>query len=258
MTMTATYLTVTLIASIAALGGAVLNLTGHRIPVTEARRLSVPTEWLRFPIGVSYGLGFIGLLVGVAVPAVGIVAAAGFVVFFVLAIGAHLRVGDRSLGRAVGGLVLALATLVVTGVYAAGQDDPSTSSGHRLGGVVAAYVADLPDPWWPVVLLAVIQLGDAAMCAKPVGFIARCFTDVGLPRALWPVMPWVKVAAATGLVAGLWVPYVGALASAALVVYFVLAVAAHIRARDFGRNLALNATLSLIACVAVLVFCFLR
>jgi hypothetical protein len=250
MTMTATYLTVTLIASVAALGGALLNLTGHRIPVTEARRLSVPMEWLRFPIGVSYGLGFIGLLVGVAVPAVGIVAAAGFVVYFVLAVGAHLRVGDRSLGRAAGGLALALATLVVTGMYAARQDD--------LGGVAAAYVNDLPDPWWPVVLLAVIQIGDAAMCFKPVGFIARCFTDVGLPRALWPVMPWVKVAAAAGLVAGLWVPYVGALTSAALVVYFVLAVAAHIRARDFGRNLVLNATLSLIACVAVFVFCFLR
>jgi len=98
--MTATYLTLTFITSVAALGGAVLNLTGHRIPVTEAQRLSVPLEWLRFPIGASYALGFLGLLVGLAVPAVGIVAAAGFVVFFVLAIGAHLRVGDRSLGRA--------------------------------------------------------------------------------------------------------------------------------------------------------------
>lgn len=248
--MTVTYLTVTLIASIAALGGAVLNLTGHRIPVTEAQRLSVPMEWLRFPIGTSYGLGFLGLLVGVAVPAVGIVAAAGFVVFFVLAIGAHLRAGDRSLGRAGVGLALALATLAVTGMYAAGQDD--------LGGVVSAYINDLPDPWWPVVLLAVIQIGDAAMCFRPAGFIAQCFTDVGLPRALWPVMPWVKVAATAGLVAGLWVPYVGALTSAALVVYFVCAVSAHIRARDIGRNLILNASLSLVLCVAVFGFCFLR
>ncbi|MBG6097082.1 DoxX family protein [Nocardioides luteus] len=250
MAMTATYLALTLIASIAALGGAVLNLTGHRIPVTEAQRFSVPMEWLSFPIGVSYALGFLGLLVGVAVPAVGIVAAAGFVVFFVLAIGAHLRVGDRSLGRAAVGLALASATLVVTAMYAAGQDD--------LGGVVAAYVRDVPEPWWPVVLLAVFQIGDAVMCFKPVGFIARCFTDVGLPRALWPVMPWVKVAATVGLVAGLWVPYVGALTSAALIVYFVCAVAAHIRARDIGRNLFLNATLSLVLCVAVFGFCFLR
>ncbi|MEU6137896.1 DoxX family protein [Nocardioides sp. NPDC047086] len=248
--MTAAYLTLTLLASIAALGGAVLNLTGHRIPATEARRLSVPEEWLRFPIGASYGLGFLGLLVGPAVPAVGIVAAAGFVVFFVLAVGAHLRVGDRSLGRATGGLVLALATLVVTGMYAAGQDD--------LGGVVSAYVNDLPNPWWPVVLLAVIQLVDAAMCFKPAAFIARCFTDVGLPRALWPVMPWVKVAATAGLIAGLWVPYVGALTSAALVAYFVLAVCAHLRAHDVGRNLLLNAMSSLVMCVAVLGFSFLR
>ncbi|MEI7054368.1 DoxX family protein [Nocardioides sp. CCNWLW239] len=178
--------------------------------------------------------------------------------FFVLAIGAHLRVGDRSLGRAVTGLALALATLVVTGMWAVAQGDP--------GGVVSTYVRDVPEPWWPIVLLAVVQLGDAAMCFKPVDFIARCFTDVGLPRALWPVMPWIKVAAGTGPVAGLWVPYVGALTSAALVVYFVLAVSAHVRARDpstgaghrIGRNLFLNATVSLVACVAVFVLCFLR
>ena len=30
-----------------------------------------------------------------------------------------------------------------------------------------------------------LQIGDAAMCFKPVGFIAQCFTDVGLPRALF-------------------------------------------------------------------------
>ncbi|GGR69535.1 putative membrane protein YphA (DoxX/SURF4 family) [Nocardioides luteus] len=249
MTMTAIYFTLTFLTASAALFAAVLNLTGHRMPVTEAQRLSVPLEWLRFPIGTSYVLGFLGLLVGLTVPAIGIVAASGLVAFFVLAIGAHVRVGDRSLGRPIGGLTLASATLVVTGTYAAGQDD--------LGGVVAAYVRELPEPWWPVVLLALVQLGDAVMCFKPVDFIAKCFTDVGLPRALWPVMPWVKIAATAGLLAGLWVPYVAALTTAALVVYFVLAVCAHIRARDIGRNLALNASGSLVMCVAVLVFCFL-
>lgn len=247
--MTASYLTFTFVIASAALVATVLNLTGHRIPVTEAQRLAVPLPWLRFPIGASYALGCLGLLVGLAVPAVGIVAAAGFVTLFVLAIGAHLRVGDRSLARPAGGLALALATLVVTGMWAAEQSD--------LGGVAAAYVSELPDPRWPVALLALVQLVDAVMCLKPVGFIARCFTDVGLPRALWPVMPWVKVAATVGLLAGLWVPYVGALTAAALVVYFVLAVAAHIRARDIGRTLALNASGSLVMCAAVLVFCFL-
>ena len=248
--MTATYLVLTLVASIAALGGAVLNLTGHRIPATEARRLEVPRQWLTFPIGTAYGLGFVGLVTGPFVPAVGIVASAGFVVFFVLAIGAHLRVGDRSLLRPGVGLALALITLVVTAVYAAGRES--------LGGVVAAYIDDRPDPWWPVLLLAVVQLVDAALCLRPAGFIARCFTDVGLPRALWPVMPWIKVTATLGLILGLWVPYVAPLAVAGLVVYFVLAVAAHVRARDIGRNLFLNAGFSLVGCVAVLVFCCLR
>jgi hypothetical protein len=44
---------------------------------------------------------------------------------------------------------------------------------------------------------------------------------------------------------------------AALVAYFVCAVAAHVRARDYGRNLFLNATGMLVVCIAVGVFCFL-
>lgn len=118
--MTAAYLTLTLITSIAALGGAVLNLTAHRIPVTQARQLGVPVGWLTFPIGTAYGLGFLGLVAGLVVPAVGIAAAAGFVVFFVLAIGAHLRVGDRGLAGPIGGLTLSLATFVATWVHAVG------------------------------------------------------------------------------------------------------------------------------------------
>lgn len=115
----------------------------------------------------------------------------------------------------------------------------------------------LPDPWWPAVVLAVISFGDAVLCLRPVPFIADCFERVELPRRLWPLMPVVKFAAAAGLVAGLWIPYLGLVTSACLVLYFVLAVGAHIRARDFGRNLFLNATGMLVICVAVLVWSFL-
>ena len=70
------------------------------------------------------------------------------------------------------------------------------------------------------------------------------------------MFPVVKFAAAVGLVGGIWVPGLGLLTSAALVLYFVLAVGAHVRASDFGRNLFVNATGMLAVCVAVLVFCF--
>ena len=109
-------------------------------------------------------------------------------------------------------------------------------------------------PWWPLALLAVIQLGDAAMCVKPVAFVRQCLTAVRFPERFWRLLPPLKVAAAAGLVAGIWVPPLAVLTAAALVCYFVIAVAAHIRVHDFGRNLFLNATAMLALCVATLTF----
>ncbi|MGH3457412.1 DoxX family protein [Aeromicrobium sp.] len=100
---------------------------------------------------------------------------------------------------------------------------------------------DSADPTWPLFVLAAIQLGDAALCVKPVGFVRDCFDDVGFPRAYWWVFTPIKVVAAIGLVIGMWVPEIGLAACLGLVVYFVLAIGAHVRARDFGRNLFVNA-----------------
>ncbi len=114
-----------------------------------------------------------------------------------------------------------------------------------------------PDPIWPVIVLAIISAGDAVLCLKPVAFIAQCFDNVGWPERLWWVMPTLKFAATAGLVAGIWIPYLGAITTVALVVYFVAAIGAHVRARDFGRNLFVNATGMLLICVAVLLFSFI-
>jgi hypothetical protein len=115
----------------------------------------------------------------------------------------------------------------------------------------------LPDPVWPVVVLALVQLVDGVLCLGPVPFVARCFEDVRFPRRLWWMMPPIKFAAAAGLVAGIWIPALGALTCGALVLYFVVAISMHIAARDFGRNLFVNATGMLLLCLAVGVFCFL-
>jgi hypothetical protein len=69
-------------------------------------------------------------------------------------------------------------------------------------------------------------------------------------------MPPIKFAAAAGLIAGIWIPYLGALTCAALVLYFLVAISMHVAARDFGRNLYLNATGMLLICVATTLFCF--
>lgn len=51
-------------------------------------------------------------------------------------------------------------------------------------------------------------------------------------------------------------PYLGAVTTIALVLYFVVAVAMHVRARDLGRNLVVNATGMLVLCVFTLVVSF--
>ena len=115
----------------------------------------------------------------------------------------------------------------------------------------------LPDPVWPVVVLAAISFADGLLCVKPVAFIAQCYRDVNWPRSYWWLMPPIKFAAAAGLIAGIWIPGLGLVTSSCLVLYFVVAIAMHVRARDFGRNLFLNAVGMLLICLATLLFCFL-
>lgn len=115
----------------------------------------------------------------------------------------------------------------------------------------------LPDPSWPVVVLALIQIVDGLLCIKPAAFIANCFDDVGFPIRFRWVFPVIKFSAALGLLAGLWIPYIGFAANVGLVLYFVVAIGAHLRAKDLGRNLFINATGMLLLCLAICWFAFL-
>jgi hypothetical protein len=80
--------------------------------------------------------------------------------------------------------------------------------------------------------LAAFQAGDAVACAIPVAPIKRSLDTVGLPDSVRPVLPVVKTAAAVGLLSVTRFPAVARLTTAMLTLYFVLAVGAHIRARD--------------------------
>ena len=113
-------------------------------------------------------------------------------------------------------------------------------------------------PWWPLVALAAVQLVDAALCRRPVAFVADCLRDVGLPARFWPVLTPLKLAAAAGLLVGVWVPWLAVLTTGALVAYFVVAITMHVRAHDLGRNLFLNATGMLLLCLAELAFLLTR
>jgi len=117
-------------------------------------------------------------------------------------------------------------------------------------------MSNLPDPVWPLVVLALIQLVDGALSWKPVPFVAKCFNDVGFPRDWWWIFTPIKFAAAAGLIAGIWIPYLGALTCGALVLYFLVAIGMHIAARDFSRNLFVNAAGMLGVCAATLLWSF--
>jgi hypothetical protein len=80
--------------------------------------------------------------------------------------------------------------------------------------------------------LAAFQAGDAVACAIPVAPIKRSLDTVGLPDSVRPVLPVVKTAAAVGLLSVTRFPAVARLTTAMLTLYFILAVGAHIRARD--------------------------
>jgi hypothetical protein len=110
-----------------------------------------------------------------------------------------------------------------------------------------AAVRDLPSPAWPLLVLAAIQFADGLLCIRPARFVADCLRDVRFPRRYWWLLPPVKLTAATGLILGTWVPYLGLLTCAALIAYFIVAISMHLRARDLGRNLFVNAA-DMMAC----------
>ncbi|MFU9039043.1 MULTISPECIES: DoxX family protein [Streptomyces] len=109
------------------------------------------------------------------------------------------------------------------------------------------------NPWWLFAGLAAVQLGDAALCLKPVEFVRACLEDVGFPHRYWRLLPVLKTASAAALIVGIWFLPLAVLTTASLVVYFLVAISLHVRAKDYGRNLFLNATGMLVLCTSALV-----
>lgn len=78
---------------------AFLSLTGAESVKDVADRVQVSQAWMA-PLGMLLAGGAVGLLSGLVVPALGVVAAASLVLYFVCAVIAHVRAGDRHLGGA--------------------------------------------------------------------------------------------------------------------------------------------------------------
>ena len=102
------------------------------------------------------------------------------------------------------------------------------------------------------VLLAVLQAGDAVACGLQVPPIKKAFDDVGLAEELRPIIPVVKAASAVGLLSVYRFPGLARLTTLMLTVYFVLAVAFHVKARDWSPGLvAASAFLGLFGAMTV-------
>jgi hypothetical protein len=86
------------------------------------------------------------------------------------------------------------------------------------------------------------------------GFVLKNSAEVGVPVAALPYLATLKLAGATGLVVGIVaVPWLGLAAAIGLILFFAVAVAAHIRARVF-YNIAFPGLYLLLAVASAMYF----
>jgi hypothetical protein len=102
---------ITILAALAYSYAACLNFVGAESVKLVAAKVQVSHRWM-IPFGTLLAAGAVGLLIGLAVPALGTAAALGLVVYFICALGAHIRVRDPHIAGAVSFLVLAVAALI--------------------------------------------------------------------------------------------------------------------------------------------------
>jgi hypothetical protein len=104
------YITITIVAAVTNGYAALMSLAGAEYVKLIADRVAVSQKWM-VPLGLLLATGALGLVVGFGVPVIGVAAAIGLIVYFIGAISAHVRAGDRGLGGALFFLALAVGAL---------------------------------------------------------------------------------------------------------------------------------------------------
>ena len=110
------YLATTLLAAALTGSAAVANLIGHSYPKSQADLVHVDHKWI-VPFGLLLGAGATGLLAGIAVPTLGVLAAGGLVLYFLGALAAHLRAHALNLAPWSLYFLTSTAALVTTLLY---------------------------------------------------------------------------------------------------------------------------------------------
>ncbi|WP_031172750.1 DoxX family protein [Streptomyces durhamensis] len=87
-----------------------------------------------------------------------------------------------------------------------------------------------------VTLLAALMAGfSGTVLLLRAEWIVKALTDYAVPRAWWTPLGLAKAAGAVGLVVGLFVPVIGVLAGAGLVLYYLGAAVTVARARWYAH-----------------------
>jgi DoxX-like family len=105
------YVLIVILAALAYAYAACLNFVGSESVKLVADKVQVSHKCM-IPFGMLLASGAAGLLVGLAMPALGTAAAIGLVVYFICALAAHIRVRDLQIAGAVSFLVLAVLALI--------------------------------------------------------------------------------------------------------------------------------------------------
>lgn len=94
----------------------------------------------------------------------------------------------------------------------------------------------LPDPLWPTIALAAVMAFFAVLTIRPPAPVRETYDGVGFPVTWRWTLPVMQGAAAAGLAAGCVLPGFALATNIAVVLYFGVAMVAHIRARRVGRD----------------------
>ncbi|MET8331827.1 DoxX family protein [Streptomyces sp. NPDC005181] len=99
------------------------------------------------------------------------------------------------------------------------------------------------------ILLALALSASATLTFTRNEAITVSMSKVGVPDSWLPRLASLKAAGAVGLLVGLAVPLIGSAAAGGVVLYFIGAIVAHVRAKDF--EIAAPAILALLAAAAL-------
>jgi hypothetical protein len=106
------YVVVTGLTAAANTFAATVDFTRPKWLLANMARARVPQSWL-FPLGALKAAGALGLLIGIGVPALGVAAATGLVLFFIGALVTHFRARYWDIAPPVAFLLLAVGSLVL-------------------------------------------------------------------------------------------------------------------------------------------------